>query len=511
MFNIGNKPRENNNKIEDLKLKRTHSEPIQPLGKDPNLIEKSFQWTHHSFSSENLLVHKDIKFFKKSENEKNNAFIKPIFYKVTTFFSSIFTAGSVKRPTQIESAVQSQTLITEEQLTVTSEKTLDLSPISAPLSIDLKQESSSLSGKVEVEEDAYVTSEGQIQSPTNHNSATEPQTFLVNGMYYAEHHKNDIRAEGGFKKIYQVKLDCFHNISSVFKNVNINKNLGLAKFKKVDELQLPSTQLTNNEINNTQLVIDTINNKLETARAESTESYNQAKEELAGICRHIEVVSIGREDQAERGFLLKLYNSGDLDKYIVHQFFNETEELLQEDITTALGVLKSVKNFHALGFIHKDIKPSNFIRHAKKDHEGKVHNKIYLTDYGLIQKNDPLIISRQDGDVFYRPPMQQVHDQSIDVYATGITLYNLFCHQTRNEWAEFLLEDKIIDEWNSPEVVNRKLDIENWPGFAELEKSPVAAKQEIAQLIRDMTKLKDRITAKEAYERLLAIEEKLNK
>ena len=99
-------------------------------------------------------------------------------------------------------------------------------------------------------------------------------------------------------------------------------------------------------------------------------------------------------------------------------FFRRAARILTE-------VASALEHAHAKGVIHRDVKPSNIL--LTKEDRPKV------TDFGLAKVEDALALTRSgdfSGTPYYMAPEQVVRgrnpaDHRVDVYALGVTLYEL--------------------------------------------------------------------------------------
>jgi len=74
-------------------------------------------------------------------------------------------------------------------------------------------------------------------------------------------------------------------------------------------------------------------------------------------------------------------------------------EIIAYDIL--LQMLESIKNIHDKGYIHRDIKPQNFVM-SNDNEPGKKHKTVYLVDFGLskvhLDTNKKPLLARTDAD-----------------------------------------------------------------------------------------------------------------
>lgn len=142
--------------------------------------------------------------------------------------------------------------------------------------------------------------------------------------------------------------------------------------------------------------------------------------------------------------LVRLYDSGYADgttPYMVLEYFNGgvVGEILQQYgafpiewlLTVAKHILKALTSAHSAQVLHRDINPDAII--VSQDTSGKPHFR--LTGFGLAkhlnEDDDPTAITMTGqvlGQPAYMAPetiMQGVLDQRTDLYALGITLFEL--------------------------------------------------------------------------------------
>jgi eukaryotic-like serine/threonine-protein kinase len=138
-------------------------------------------------------------------------------------------------------------------------------------------------------------------------------------------------------------------------------------------------------------------------------------------------------------------------------------------IPTAVGltcqVLRALSYAHALGFVHRDVKPANILT-TKQD--GKSRAK--LADFGLakIYQESSLsgmsVTGQMGGTLAYMPPEQITHFREAkppaDIYALGATLYTLltgkkildFKGRAEQQVTRILFEDPIPIQTRRPEI-----------------------------------------------------------
>ncbi|KAA6395785.1 MAG: putative serine/threonine protein kinase [Streblomastix strix] len=94
-------------------------------------------------------------------------------------------------------------------------------------------------------------------------------------------------------------------------------------------------------------------------------------------------------------------------------------------------ILEGMRQFHSTGLIHRDIKCNNILLH-NPPRSGRIHVKI--SDFGLA-KNENLtnIQIYAAGTLIYMAPeifkLPRIITQKVDIYAVGITFYQLITHQ----------------------------------------------------------------------------------
>lgn len=116
-------------------------------------------------------------------------------------------------------------------------------------------------------------------------------------------------------------------------------------------------------------------------------------------------------------------------------------------VSTALVMLDAIGYAHHQKIIHRDLKPSNIMVDAERAREA-LYNGIKVMDFGiakLIEKDQQLTGTGVPmGTLLYMPPEQiksaRAIDERADLYAIGVTLYELLCGRTPfAEYREFEL------------------------------------------------------------------------
>jgi serine/threonine protein kinase/Flp pilus assembly protein TadD len=98
---------------------------------------------------------------------------------------------------------------------------------------------------------------------------------------------------------------------------------------------------------------------------------------------------------------------------------------IQEIVRLGIQAAEALEHAHALGVVHRDIKPANLMV--------DVRGELWITDFGLARVRGDLSLTRSGdlvGTLRYMSPEQAlarrgVVDQRTDVYALGLTLYEL--------------------------------------------------------------------------------------
>lgn len=160
-----------------------------------------------------------------------------------------------------------------------------------------------------------------------------------------------------------------------------------------------------------------------------------------------------------------VYMIYDYYEYDINDLINKYDTLSVEQIKSYFKqMLISLKNVHSKGYIHQDIKPSNFLVSS--------NNEIKLIDFGLSKKiNNENIISQNKinivGTLKYIAPEiilgKADYGKEADIWSLGLTFYemltkeSLFCHcQTTEEIA-----NRIVKIFGIP-------DKSEWPEFYDL-------------------------------------------
>ena len=130
-----------------------------------------------------------------------------------------------------------------------------------------------------------------------------------------------------------------------------------------------------------------------------------------------------------------------------------------------LQMIESIEELHAIGFIHRDIKPDNFLikkrthTHTPKKHKKKI--SLYLIDYGLCKtyKHDlgsDLTNQKEEtssGNMFYKSihvVHQWKHSRRDDLISIGYLMF-------------FIYHGRILYELSNDELIKWKHDIMYFP------------------------------------------------
>lgn len=121
-------------------------------------------------------------------------------------------------------------------------------------------------------------------------------------------------------------------------------------------------------------------------------------------------------------FIVTRYYAGQTLASLIAQPKLALAQTLTQKIDIAIQLCRLIQRFHGLGYIHADIKPSNFLL----THDGH----IVLLDMGLARgDNEPLDCTVTAGTPAYMSPEQwtgQPLTTQSDYYSLGITLYEWF-------------------------------------------------------------------------------------
>ncbi len=124
-------------------------------------------------------------------------------------------------------------------------------------------------------------------------------------------------------------------------------------------------------------------------------------------------------------FAMELVDGGSLE-----QLLDRGERLDPEDARRLMiQVAAGLRDAHAAGIVHRDIKPGNLLLDRKRD--------VKIADFGLAKPRDPKLGLTRDGDVLgtplYMAPEQAMGeplDHRADMYSLGCTFYHLLCGVT---------------------------------------------------------------------------------
>ncbi len=136
--------------------------------------------------------------------------------------------------------------------------------------------------------------------------------------------------------------------------------------------------------------------------------------------------------------VLEVYDTGTLDgrPFISLRYTHGTtlleaaEELpLESQVALLVQVAEGLHAAHAMGLVHRDVKPSNVL--VEEGDDGTLH--AWVTDFGIasvLRSGDSLTGDRLVGTAHYLPPERLVRDGTVDrradIWSLGVTMYRLF-------------------------------------------------------------------------------------
>jgi pSer/pThr/pTyr-binding forkhead associated (FHA) protein len=141
-------------------------------------------------------------------------------------------------------------------------------------------------------------------------------------------------------------------------------------------------------------------------------------------------------DQGRAGityfFATEFLAGGDVESLVTKVYRGPLDPALACRIT--LQVLQGLQTLHDQGFVHRDLKPPNFLL-TRSPREGQFAAKI--SDYGLAKSfenaGNSMMTAAGDcmGSLMFMPPEQIINFKFIkpvtDVYAVGVSLYYMLC------------------------------------------------------------------------------------
>ena len=158
-------------------------------------------------------------------------------------------------------------------------------------------------------------------------------------------------------------------------------------------------------------------------------------------------------------------------------------------------MIMGLKYFHELGYLHLDIKPTNFLVDSK--------GYLKLTDFGLCQKISeiPFLTDIIEGDkVYISKELFNFNSQGIlntksDIFSLGLSILEVIAKinlpSSGESWAElrsdnFQIKEKLLENWN----INENKEI-----FVQLISRMITSidkRAELGDLINDFKELKKR-------------------
>ena len=175
-------------------------------------------------------------------------------------------------------------------------------------------------------------------------------------------------------------------------------------------------------------------------------------------------------------------------------------------------MLMGVKYFHELGYLHLDIKPTNFLVDEK--------GYIKLTDFGLCQRISeiPFLTDITEGDSNYISlelfhfSSKGVLDEKTDIFSLGLSIFEIMAKinlpKSGESWSQlrsgkFEIKEKLLQNWNIKE--NKQIFIELiYKMIAPINKRP-----SINQLLNEFEELNKRyeLLKKNEYKKSVEIPE----
>ena len=158
-------------------------------------------------------------------------------------------------------------------------------------------------------------------------------------------------------------------------------------------------------------------------------------------------------------------------------------------------MLMGVKYFHELGYLHLDIKPTNFLVDEK--------GYLKLTDFGLCQRISeiPFLTDIIEGDSNYISlelfhfSSKGVLDEKTDIFSLGLSIFEIMAKidlpKSGESWSQlrsgkFEIKEKLLQNWNIKE--NKKIFIELITKMI----APIDKRPNISQLLNDFEELNKR-------------------
>jgi hypothetical protein len=175
-------------------------------------------------------------------------------------------------------------------------------------------------------------------------------------------------------------------------------------------------------------------------------------------------------------------------------------------------MLMGVKYFHELGYLHLDIKPTNFLVDEK--------GYLKLTDFGLCQRISeiPFLTDITEGDFNYISlelfhfSSKGVLDEKTDIFSLGLSILEIMAKidlpKSGESWSQlrsgnFEIKEKLLQNWNIKE--NKKNFIELIYKMI----APIDKRSSINQLLNDFEELSKRyeLLKKNEYKKSVEIPE----
>jgi serine/threonine protein kinase len=157
------------------------------------------------------------------------------------------------------------------------------------------------------------------------------------------------------------------------------------------------------------------------------------------------------------GRVLPIINMELIEGINAEQFLKSTPEMkMYEKLILFKEMVAAINDVHTAGYIHKDVKPKNFMVELSEDNKRLA--KLYVTDFGLASKiGAPLKTTSINGTPEYMSPEHVMNtetggDPRMDIYSLGCVLYEMLTGEVPYNHVVAKTREKKSDEISADSI-----------------------------------------------------------